>query len=54
MNFQKKQTKNENTSRKEFIKDMKKIYQAINLKETKKGLENFEEKLSSKYGYATR
>ena len=40
--------------KKEFVKDMKKIYQATNLKEAEKGLENFEEKWSKKYGYATR
>ena len=32
--------------KKEFVKDMKKIYQATNLKEAEKGLENFEEKWS--------
>ena len=40
--------------KKEFVKDMKKIYQAVNIKEAELGLDNFEEKWSKKYGYATR
>ena len=33
---------------------MKKIYQAVNLKESEKALDLFEEKWSKNYGYATR
>ena len=40
--------------KKKFVKDMKKIYQAINLKESEKTLNLFEEKWSKDYEYAMR
>lgn len=40
--------------KKEFVNDMKKIYQAPNIKVAESALESFEDKWSKKYGYATR
>lgn len=40
--------------KKEFTRDMKKIYQANNINEAEKALEIFEDKWSKSYGYATK